>query len=66
MDYELDPCYYFSSPGLSWDAMLQTTGIRLEKINDIDMYLFSENGMREEISYISKRYCKSDDIDIMF
>ena len=19
--YELDPCHYFSSPGLSWDAM---------------------------------------------
>ena len=21
----LDPCHYFSSPGLSWDAMLKTT-----------------------------------------
>ena len=21
--YELDPCHYFSSPGLSWDAMLK-------------------------------------------
>ena len=20
--YGLDPCYYFNSPGLSWDAML--------------------------------------------
>ena len=27
----LDPCHYFSSPGLSWDAMLKMTGIRLEK-----------------------------------
>ena len=25
--YELDPCHYFSSPGLSWDAMLKMTGI---------------------------------------
>ena len=24
--YELDPCRYFSSPGLSWDAMLKMTG----------------------------------------
>ena len=23
--YELDPCHYFSSPGLSWDAMLKMT-----------------------------------------
>ena len=25
--YGLDPCHYFSSPGLSWDAMLKMTGI---------------------------------------
>ena len=36
--YELDPCNYFSSPGLSWDAMLKMTGIELEKISDIDQY----------------------------
>ena len=34
--YELDPCHYFSSPGLSWDAMLKMTKIELEKISDID------------------------------
>ena len=66
-DYGLDPCYYFSSPGLAWDAMLKMTGIKLEKINDIDMYLFLEKGMREGISYISKRYSKSkENIDIMY
>ena len=30
--YKLDPCHYFSSPGLGWDAMLKMTGIELEKI----------------------------------
>ena len=29
--YELDPCHYFSAPGLSWDAMLKMTGVKLEK-----------------------------------
>ena len=29
--YGLDPCHYFSSPGLSWDAMLKMTGMRLKK-----------------------------------
>ena len=29
--YGLDPCHYFSSSGLSWDAMLKMTGIKLEK-----------------------------------
>ena len=27
--YELDPCHYFSSPRLSWDAMLKMIGIKL-------------------------------------
>ena len=53
--YRLDPCHYFSSPGLSWDAMLKMTGMRLEKIVDIDMYLFIEKGLRGGISYIAKR-----------
>ena len=32
----------------------------LEKINNIDVHLFLEKGMRGGISYISKRYSKSD------
>ena len=27
--YRLDICHYFSSPGLSWDAMLKKTSIKL-------------------------------------
>ena len=38
--YGLEP-YYFISPELSWDAMLKMTGIKLEKISDIDQYLFN-------------------------
>ena len=60
-DYGLDPCHYFSSSGLSWDAMLKMTGIQLEKINNIDVHLFLEKGMRGGVSYISKRYSKSDE-----
>ena len=29
--YGLDPCHYFSSPGLSWDVMLKMTGVKLTK-----------------------------------
>ena len=28
--YGLDPCHYFSSPGLSWEAMVKMTGIESE------------------------------------
>ena len=51
--YGLDPCHYFSSPGLSWDAMLKMTHVKLGKISDIDKYLFIEKGLRGEISYIA-------------
>ena len=58
--YELDPCHYFSSLGLRWDAMLKMTGVKLEKISDIDKYLFIEKGLRGGISYIAKRYAKAN------
>ena len=51
---------YFSSLGLIWDAMLQITGVQLEKISDIDMYLFIKKGLRGGISYIAKRYSKAN------
>ena len=58
--YGLDPCHYFSSPGLSWDAMLKMTGIKLEKISDIRKYLFVEKELRGGVSYIAKRYAKAN------
>ena len=58
--YELDPCHYFTSPGLSWDAMLKMTDIKLELIIDIDMFQFIEKGMRGGVSYIVNRYGKAN------
>ena len=58
--YGLDPCHYFSAPGLSWDAMLKMTKIELEKRNDSDKYMFFEQGMRGGVSYINKRYSKAN------
>ena len=48
--YQLDLSYYFSFPGLSWDAMLKMTGIKLELILDIEKHLFIEKELRGEIS----------------
>ena len=53
--YGLDHCHYFSSPGLSWDAMLKMTGVKLEKKSDIAKYLFIKKGLTGGISYIAKR-----------
>ena len=56
--YDSDPCHCFISPGLSWNTMLKMTDVKLEKISDIDKYLFIEKGTRGGVSYIAKRYAK--------
>ena len=54
--YGLDPCHYFSAPGLSWDTMLKMTKTELYKISNPCKYMFFEQGMRGAVSYINKRY----------
>ena len=44
--YGLNLCHYFSFPGLSCDVMLKMTGVKLEKISNINMYLFIEKGLK--------------------
>ena len=40
--------------------MLKVTGVKLEKISDIDMYLFIEKALRGGISSIAKRYSEAN------
>ena len=54
--YGLDPVYYFTAPGLAWDACLKITDIDLELLSDYNMLLMFEKGIRGGISIISNRY----------
>ena len=45
---------------MSWDGVLKMAAVKLEKISDINMYLFIEKGLRGGISYIAKRYAKAN------
>ena len=58
--YKLDPCHYFTSPGLSWDAMLKMANIKLELMTDVDMFQFIEKGMRGGVSYAANRHGKAN------
>ena len=58
--YKLDPCHYFTSLGLSLDAMLKMTNTKLELMVDVDMFQFIEKGMRGGVYYIANRYGKAN------
>ena len=58
--YGLDPAHYYSSPELSWDALLKKTKVNPELLTDVDMHLFIERGTQGGISMVSKRYAKAN------
>ena len=58
--YELDPAWYFSAPGLTQDATLKIIKVQLELLNDPDMLLMIENGIRRGTATISHRHAKAN------
>ena len=54
--YGLDRAHYYTTPDLTWDAMLKYTGVRLELLTDVDMLLMIEQGKRDGVSQCSNRY----------
>ena len=40
--YKLAPSHYFSSPELTWDAVLKMTEVKLELISNTDLHYFIE------------------------
>ena len=54
--YGLDPAHFYTSPGLSWKAMLKKTKVELELLTDIDKHLFIEEGIRGGVAMISTKH----------
>nr|XP_024218077.1 uncharacterized protein LOC112211158 [Halyomorpha halys] len=44
--HELDPAHYFTVPGLTFDTMLKYTKMNIELLQDYDMILMKEHGIR--------------------
>ncbi|CAB3999795.1 Hypothetical predicted protein [Paramuricea clavata] len=58
--YGLDPSWYYTAPGLSWDAYLKKTRIILQLITDPKIYEFIEEGIRGGVSTSVMRYGTAD------
>ena len=44
--YELDPCHYYTLPGLSFDACLKMTTIQMKLLCYPERFIFVENSIR--------------------
>ena len=56
----MDPTWYYSAPGLVWDAALKIIKVQLELISDPDMLLMIESGIRRGIATISYRHAEAN------
>lgn len=46
-NYELDPAFSYTAPGLAWDSCLKLTNVNLEFLKDPDMLLMLEKVSKE-------------------
>ena len=56
----MDPAWYYTSPGLSWDALLKLSGGKLELLTDVEILLLIEKAIRGGVSMISNRFGKAN------
>ena len=59
-NYGLDPAHFYTAPGLAWKACLRRTGARLELLQDPDMLLMFEQGIRGGITQSVHRYASAN------
>ena len=59
-EYGLDPCHFFTTPGLAWSACMKISNLKLELITDIDQYNFLTDGIRGGFSCVNTRHVKAN------
>ena len=59
-NYGLDPTHFYTTPGLSFQACLKMTGVKLDLFTDPEKHLFIENNIRGGVSMISNRYAQAN------
>ena len=58
--YELDPAHFLSGPGFAWQACLKKTGIKLELLSNVDMFLIVEKGIRGGVCHAIHKCAKAN------
>lgn len=60
INYKLDPAFYMTAPGLSFDAMLLKTKVKLELIENLEILRMIQKGIRGGVCLCSTRYAKAN------
>ncbi|KAB0804232.1 hypothetical protein PPYR_01202 [Photinus pyralis] len=58
--HKLEPAFFFTAPGYTWQCMLNYTKVKLDLLSDIDMVLFVEKGIRGGITQCCTKYSKAN------
>ena len=58
--YGLHPSYFYSAPGLVWQACFKKTDAKLESLTDYQMLLMIEEGIRWGMCQSTHRYDKAN------
>jgi len=61
-NYSLDPAHFYTTPGISFQACLKMTGVRLQLFSEPEMHLFVENSIRGGVSVISHRHAVTNNV----
>ena len=59
-EYELDPAYVYTTPGLALEGCLKMTNVKLELLTDIDMLLTFEKIIMGGLSQATHRYAAAN------
>ena len=59
-EYQLKPAWYYTAPGLVWDAALKYAKVRLKLLSDINMLLMVKLGIRGGICIAANLYAKAN------
>jgi hypothetical protein len=57
--FGLDANHYVGLPGMAWDCMLKFSGVNLELMTDIDVYIAMEKGIRGGLTMVTHRHYKA-------
>ena len=58
--HELDPARFPTAPGLTLEAALKKTKVKLDLLTDMDMLLIVEKGIKGGICHAIHRYTKTN------